>query len=239
MNDTKKNFDDFTWQTRVMPVLVIGSPILISAVAKGISLTVWTETVFIGLITVVILSLFYRLARNMGKKQEVEITKQLGAKPSVIVLRFSDSTIGIVSKQRYHKRLNDVYGLSLPIEADAERPEDDAQYDAAIQILKNRANFDRNTEFRVYQELKEYHFFRNLYGIKWVAFAIYMVLIIREGCLIPDFSVKSLFLNPIPDYVSFLVFVVGALLSLLITRKGVQERSFSYARALVETCERI
>lgn len=177
MSDTKRSFDEFTWQTRVMP--------------------------------------------------------------SVIMLRFSDLTIGGVSKQRYHQRLNDVYGLKLPLDASAEKSEDDEQYDAAIRSLKNRANFNRNTEFRVYQELREYHFFRNLYGIKPITLCMYIMFAIREVWMIPNFSIKNLCLNPVPDYISFLIFVLGIVLSFLITSKGVEERSFSYAKALIESCERI
>ena len=239
MNKAKKNFDEFTWQTRVMPVLVASVPLFFAAVAKGFSTLAWTEAGLMVCITVVVLSLLYRLTRNMGKKCERKITDRLGAMPSVILLRYSDSTIGIVSKQRYHERINKVYGLNLPLNISDERPEDDAQYDAAIRSLKNRANQMRDTEFRVYQELKEYHFFRNLYGIKPITFSVYLVLAIREICLIPNFNIKNLFINPVPNYVSFLIFIVGILLTALVTNKGVEERSFSYANALIESCERI
>lgn len=239
MNEAKKNFDEFTWQTRVMPVLVAIVPLFFAAVAKGFSTLAWTEAGFMACITVVVLSLLYRLARNMGKKCERKITARLGAMPSVIMLRFSDSTIGTVSKQRYHERINKVYGLNLPLNISDESPEDDAQYDAAIRSLKNRANHMRDTEFRVYQELKEYHFFRNLYGIKPIACSVYLVLAIREIFLIPNFNIKNLLINPVPNYVTFLIFIVGILLTVLVTNKGVEERSFSYAKALIESCERI
>ena len=144
-----------------------------------------------------------------------------------------------MSKQHYHQRLNEVYHLQLPLELAAERPEDDEQYDAAARSLKNRANFDRSTEFRVYQELKEYHYFRNLYGIKPIAIAIYIALTVRETMLIPDFSLKALFLNPIPDYLPLGIFLLAIILSCLVTAKSVEERAFSYATALVESCERI
>ena len=68
------------------------------------------------------ISLLYRLARDMGKRCEGRMTKRLGAKPSVIILRFSDHTIGGVSKRRYHQRINEVFGLALPLEPSAETP---------------------------------------------------------------------------------------------------------------------
>lgn len=105
MNEAKKNFDEFTWQTRVMPVLVAIVPLFFATIAKGFSTLAWTEAGLMVCITVVVLSLLYRLARNMGKKCERKITNRLGAMPSVILLRYSDSTIGIVSKQRFMSAL--------------------------------------------------------------------------------------------------------------------------------------
>ena len=239
MDAAKKNFDEFTWQTRVMPVIVVAIPLFLAAVAKGFTLPSPLETGFMVVVIVAVLSLLYRLGRNLGKKCETRMFGRLGAMPTTILLRFSDTRIGTVSKQHYHQRINEVYTLQLPLEPAAEKPEDDEQYDAAAQSLRNRANFDRNTEFRVYQELKEYHYFRNLYGIKPVAIIIYAALAVREMMLIPDFSLKSLFLTPMPDYLSFVIFLLAIVLCCLVTAKGVEERAFSYAKALIETCERI
>lgn len=239
MDDTKNNFDEFTWQTRVMPVVVAAVPLFLAAIAKGFSFSGWTETGLMAAIIVAVLSLLYRIGRNLGKKCEARMVSRLGAMPTVIVLRFSDLRIDAVSKRRYHERLNKAYDLQLPLEPAEERPEDDEQYDAAGRSLKNRANSDRDTEFRVYQELKEYHYFRNLYGIKPIAIALYIVLTIREMMLIPDFSLKALFLTPIPNYLPLGIFLLGIIFGCLVTAKDVEERSFSYAIALVESCERI
>lgn len=239
MDAAKKNFDEFTWQTRVMPVIVAAVPLFLAAITKGLSFSGWTETGLMAAIIVAALSLLYRIGRNLGKRCEARMVSRLGAMPTTILLRFSDSRIGSVSKQHYHQRLNEVYHLQLPLESAAERPEDDEQYDAAVRCLKNRANFNRDTEFRVYQELKEYHYFRNLYGIKPIAIAIYIALTVRETMLIPNFSIKAFFLTPIPDYLPFGIFLLGIILGCLVTAKSVEERAFSYAIALVESCERI
>ncbi len=47
-------------------------------------------------------------------------------------------------------------------------------------ILRNYANCNRNKEQRVYQELKEYNFWRNLYGTKGIALVVYLLIIVRE-----------------------------------------------------------
>lgn len=234
-----EHFDGFTWQSRVMPVLVACIPLFLAAIAKGFSFSGLVETGFMAVLLVAAISLLYRLARDMGKRREIKMTERLGAMPTVIMLRFSDANIGAVSKRKYHQRINEVYELALPLEASEETPESDAQYEAAALSLKNRANSDRKTEFRVYQQLKEYHFYRNLYGIKPVAIVIYALLAFRELWLIPDFSVEGLFLHPFPDHIALYIFALGALVFCFITRKGMEERSYSYGKALIESCERL
>ncbi len=234
-----EHFDDFTRQSRVMPVIVASIPLFFAALAKGFSFSGLVETGFMAVLLVAAVSLLYRLARDMGKRCEERMDKRLGAKPSVILLRFSDPSIGAVSKRKYHQRINEVFGLALPLEASDETAESDGQYDAAVRSLKNRANSDREKEFRVYQQLKEYHFYRNLYGIKPVAIVIYALLAFRELWLIPDFSAEGLFLHPFPEYISLYIFALGILLISFVTRKGMKERSYSYGKALIESCERI
>lgn len=231
-----KHFDDFTRQGRVMPVIVVSIPLILAALSKGFSLAVLVES---GILLVAAISLLYRLVRDMGKRCEGRMTKRLGAMPTVIMLRFSDHTIGAVSKRKYHQRINEVFQLALPLEPSAETTESDEQYEAAVRSLKNRANSDRKTEFRVYQQLKEYHFYRNLYGIKPVVIVIYAVLAFRELWLIPDFSAEGLFLHPFPNYITLYIFALGILLICFVTRKGMEERSYSYGKALLESCERL
>lgn len=188
-------------------------------------------------LSIIAVSLLYRLARDRGKRCEDKMVKRLRFMPTVLMLRFSDPHIGEVSKKEYHRRINKAFHLALPLEASDEKPESDAQYEAAVRCLKNRANSNRNTEFHVYQELKEYHFFRNLYGIKPFAICIYSALAVWEVLVI--FNAKDLFLHPIQDYFVLLVLVVWILLNCSVTQKGVEERSYSYGKALIESCERL
>jgi len=46
---------------------------------------------------------------------------------------------------------------------------------------------------RVYQELKDYNFWRNLYGSRLIALALYLLIAVREFILIDTFDyAKSL-----------------------------------------------
>lgn len=239
MEQMKRHFDDFTFHARVMPVLVESIPFILVIGAKGLFVISVPETGTLITLAIISISLLYRLARDRGKHCEDKMVKHLGFMPTVLMLRFSDPHVGEVSKKEYHRRINKAFHLALPLKASDEKPEDDAQYEAAVRCLKNRANSDRNTEFRVYQELKEYHFFRNLCGIKPIAICIYGGLAFREFWVVQNFSIKNLFLHPFPDYITFLIFAAWVVLNCFVTQKGVEERSYSYGKALIETCERL
>mgnify|MGYP001025156089 FL=1 len=60
-------------------------------------------------------------------------------------------------------------------------------------ILRNYANSNRNKEQRVYQELKEYNFWRNLYGTKGIALVVYLLIIVREITLHGTIDIKIFF----------------------------------------------
>ena len=89
MDAAKKNFDEFTWQTRVMPVIVVAIPLFLAAVAKGFTFPSLPETGFMVVIIVAVLSLLYRLGRNLGKKCEAHMVSRLGHHITAI-FRFED-----------------------------------------------------------------------------------------------------------------------------------------------------
>lgn len=234
-------FDDFAFHARVMPVVVDFIPILLIVVLRGLASGDWGESAVVLILALAGLAFLSRLARNQGKKLEDKMFAKLGAKPSTILLRFSDKTFNNVIKKRYHKQLNRFYGLYLPVSPTSETDKSDEQYAAASKALKVRANSMRDKEFRVYQELKEYHFLRNLYGTKLFCVAVYLLLALREVFfVIPEFSIIEAIRNPYPDYIALLAYLFfAAAMCLLVTKESVKKRAFDYGRVLIETCENL
>ena len=223
-----------------MPVLVIFCPIFLIGIFNGIIYDSWAENAFLVFICLVFLTITSKIARNLGKEYEKKMYKELGGVPSTIVLRFSDSTFDSVTKQRYHKKLNKFAGLKLPMQDPDEVPEDDEQYASAANILRNYANSNRTTEQRVYQEIKEYNFWRNLYGTKWIALLFYLVITIREIIVKEPIDLKQVFLYPYPDYMTLFIMVLCiVILAFFVNKKTVQRKAFDYAKTLIEVCERI
>lgn len=233
-------FDDFTFHARVMPVIVLLTPIIIIGIINGIIMDSWTKNTTVVFVGLVFLTITSKVARNLGKGFEKKMYTQLGGMPTTIVLRFSDNTFDEITKQRYHKRLNQFKGLNLPQDKSSEIATDDEQYDSAANILRNYANSNRNKEPRVYQELKEYNFWRNLYGSKWIALFLYLTVVIREIILIGTIDLKQAFLHPYPNYITSIIMVFCIISVLLfINQKTVMQKGFEYAKTLIEVCERI
>ena len=227
MNKVKNFFDDFTFHARVMPIMVVTMPIVIAAISKGILQGGWSENIGLILLSLVYFTMTSKIARNLGM-------------PSTIVLRFSNDTFDEVTKKRYHKKLNQFDGLVLPLDASDETSDTDLQYISASNILRNYANSNRNKEQRVYQELKEYNFWRNLYGTKGIALVVYLLIIVREITLHGTIDIKNIFLNPYPDYVVLILMTLYAVTFVLfVNKQTVIIKAFDYAKSLIEVCERI
>lgn len=240
MDKIKNFFDDFTFHARVMPIIVLLTPIIIISIFKGIVQARWLENFALVFVSLAFLSITSKIARNLGKKYEEKMYTQLGGMPTTIVLRFSDHTFDDITKQRYHKKLNRFKGLALPKDKSSETVDDDQQYISATNILRNYANSNRDTEPRVYQELKEYNFWRNLYGAKGIALCIYLIIGIRDIIVKGTINLKQMFLYPYPDYIALIIIVLCIVsIMLFVSLKSVEQKGFDYAKALIEVCERI
>lgn len=234
--------DDFSRYARLMPVVVLALPFGFSLLACGIiqNQKELLERAFFLLLMLGAAAFAMYVFRNRGKAEEAAMYDRLGAMPTTIIQRFSDQRIDAVTKQHYHKRLNEVYGLHLPERAEDETPESDAQYESAANILRNYANSHRETEPRVYQELKEYNFYRNLYGGKWTALILYVMTASREIWIRRPAGIGELIAGMTSDYVVLLIMVLAVLALLLFVRKSsVEQKAFDYAKTLIEVCERI
>lgn len=241
MEILKDYFDDFNLKARVMPGLVILLPLIPYSIAKGfMDGNILQDSTIYCLVFVVLMAILAYISRNQGKIKEKKIYKDLGGMPSTIILRFSDDTLNEKSKIRYHKILNNIISnLNLPLskEEEEEMVDADESYKAAVDWLRNNANADRDKFPLVYEELKNYNFNRNLYGLKNIGLVIYFLIGLREIFIIKDFSIVELILMPYPEYISLLLMIGGAIIVLFLARKKtVENRAYDYAKALIETC---
>ena len=234
----KKIFDDFTLSAEVLPSIVVVMPIVVIGIYRGILSGEWKEASIELIIAVTLLSFLAKVVKERGKNYQEKMYKELGGMPTTIVFRFSDRRIDEVSKMKYHNWFNskgNQYQLPMSLEEEEADSLSENKYINAMKDLRVYANSKRTEYPRVYQELKKYNYWRNLYGCKELAIVIYVVLIVREILCITNFQMKEIILNPGMKYSVFQGLILWTLIYCMFVRKRIVERSaFDYAVTLVE-----
>ena len=241
MDKLVKFFDDFVFHSRVMPVLTAMFPIIVLGIFKGFIYKDFLDISLYVFVLLIFIALASKVARECGKSYESKMYDKLGAKPTTIVLRYSDNTIDNITKTRYHKVLNEkISDIHLPLSSNEENEESDSMYYSSMAYLRKYANSNRDIEPRVYQELKEYNYWRNLYGCKWISITIYLLIALREMIIVDSFNIQNIFLKPYPEYIAFLLMIIGVLvMCIFVSKSTVKRRAFDYAKTLAEVCERL
>lgn len=241
MDTIKSFFDDFTFHARVMPAIIAATSLLLYGVYKSLISTNLFESGLYIFVILAFLTLFSYISRNLGKKYEEKMVEKLGALPTTIIMRYADRRIDKITKTRYHQKLaNQLPDITIPESIEEENEDSDEVYSSAMNWLRNYANSNKDKYPLVYKELKDYNFWRNLYGIKYYTIVVYALIAIREFFIIDDFDLESLFFYPYPNYVAFILMIVSIIVLFLSASKTVVEKkAFDYARTLAEVCESI
>ena len=183
IESVKKYFDDFVFAARVMPAATAALPLLLLAVYNGIIANSWSEASTYFALAIILIAFSAYIIREWGKNYEGKMFKELGGMPTTIILRFSDNKINGVSKLKYHQWFNNnLADVSLPVSLAEETADStsDEKYISAMAFLRTYANSNRNRFPRVYQELRKYNFWRNLYGCKVLAIVSYFFLLLNN-----------------------------------------------------------
>jgi hypothetical protein len=232
-------FDDFNLHTRIMPVCIMAVPFIIIAFYRGIIKDVEYKGWILYSIVIIVLIVSSKICRELGKKYEVKMFERLGEKPTTIILRYSDNRIDEHTKTRYHEELNEaIPDLNLPLTKEAEKEDADELYHSAINWLRTTRGTDTTKYSAVYRALREYNFWRNLQGLKYVAIILYVVFASRELFVIGKLDLQQLLQNPLPDYLALIIFIISAILiRIFINMNLVERKAFDYAKTLVESCD--
>jgi hypothetical protein len=235
-----KFFDAYTIKARVFPAVIAAIP----ALAMLILLVSWTGlTLSSGIATiglVVILYMFSDFARSQGRKIEPRLYELQGGKPSVTMMRRADTSLDTDSKNRYRAFLASKLKRTAPT-ADAEEKNQaaaDAFYEQAGTWL--RENTRDTKKFSIlFNENITYGYRRNLLGLKWIALALNLtVMIICGGLLWYSAPVNTA--DPFTGRV-LVVLVLAAVHALyviaVVSERNVIAAARTYARQLILSTE--
>ncbi len=165
--------DGYNRRARLYPALVCIAPAIVTCMAiLGVTLSAVQS------IAGVIIScggtyLLSQLARDAGKRREKELYERWGGMPSMAIFRHRHPRLDAITKARYHKKLGALLKTHVPTRADEER---DAQ--STDEIYAAWSNYlrvnTRDTKLYslLFQELVQYGYRRNLWGLRSIGITI-------------------------------------------------------------------
>lgn len=234
-------FDDYSLKARFMPAFIATIPfILFIGLKFGVLHKFQNYKTLISLYFCTLTFLSYK-TRNLGKDIEKKVIIKNNYFPTTYMLSFNNNTFDNFTKKRYLSFLNEQekeWNLPLSKEEEERDPNSLGKYSAAIIWLKNRANNNKEKYPLVYKELIKYGFNRNLLGIKNYCLFIYFSIAVWEAYQIETFTFKKLFSSPWPEYSIFILFALSFFAILSHTKNNVMSNAESYARVLIETCDK-
>jgi hypothetical protein len=184
------------------------------------------------------------VVRAWGLAAEKRLYAKWDGKPSTIILRHRDKTLGLYTKRDYHESITRKLGIPMP-SATAESADhelaDEAYRSATEQIIK--LTRDTKKFSLLFKELIAYGFNRNMFGARWVGS---MVCIITIGIVLLHARVWQL--TPLQFMVSLSVgeqltiavsLIFLALWLFHFTESTVKGVAYAYALRLMESLPKI
>jgi hypothetical protein len=224
-------FDAYTVKARLAPALIALLPLGVVCYAWLPSFEQpWVMIVLApcGIAALVVLALETRRA---GLAVQDDLVRTWGGLPTTVLLRHGDRTIPAVDKARYHAILaRKCPGLKMPSAAD-ERHDvagADSTYETAVNWLRAQTR-DAKRFPLIADENGNYGFYRNMRGIRDLAFASSSVGVI--GALALIWVTASLDGRAIAALVSSTA--CAAVVAVASTEGRVKDAAYGYAKALL------
>lgn len=185
-----------------------------------------------------------QVVRDRGKRLEPSLYRSWGGKPSVVMLRHSDTRIDPTTKERYRSFLNSVVPNLRLASEDEERKcpkKADKGYESATSWLRacarKREHFDL-----LFKENINYGFRRNIWALKPWAFIFDAAAILLIAILNFDsWTYKNgIAVQPIAmqNWVCITVTIIHVLIFAFILReKWIRTAAEAYARQLLAVCD--
>jgi hypothetical protein len=239
-NWIESNFDAYTIRARLRPALIVILP-----VALAVLIFFPNDLTNLGLLVSLIVAfggtyLLSQIGRNMGKsKEDLLFAQWEGGKPTTRILRHSTSTNLVILEQRHNKLKKLFPSLKIPnISEESKLPEKaDQIYDACVKLLIGKTR-DKDKFPLVFEELCNYGFCRNLWGMRPLGITTSIIgLLVSIGFMSTNFWILK---SPIPPFAiicSLFSFLLLFLWVFVFTPLWVKVAADAYAERLLESCE--
>jgi hypothetical protein len=241
MSKTMLSFlDAYTIRARLFPAILAVLPAL-AALALLITWTSFSLTNILATLAIlVIMFVLADFARRQGKRIEPKIYAEMGGKPSVTMMRYSDNHVDALAKDRYRAFLARKINRPAPTEEDERErsAEADAFYEQAGTWLRENTRDTKRFSI-LFNENVTYGFRRNLLGMKRPALILNGIVVAL--CL---FLIWWRWPTTLEDDLTkriLLVLAIAAIHALyvafVVSKSALKDASQTYARQLILSCE--
>ncbi len=234
-------FDNYTIKARFYPVIILFMPLIFLGIIYTFEfktpLHFFTSLGIVG----ALIYLFSQLGRDKGKIKEPLLWYSWGGSPTTQLLRLSNKSIDVHTKQRYHTKLQTVCPVTVVPHAvmEVSNPEQaDEVYRAWTKYLISKTR-DTKSFALLFKDNVSYGFRRNLWALKSIGLLLTSVLLIGNY-LFWWYQTKTWDASFYPInflYASALLLVILFFWLFIIRSSWVKIAAFSYAERLCEATE--
>jgi hypothetical protein len=237
----KFEIDNYSVKARLYPCLLILLPAFIVGVYYITDLEKYyhyfTAVLAFGLFTFVLA----QFGRDKGKSKEPELYKYFGGKPTTQILRYRNTYLDSVTKNRYRQILTQkIPDIQMPTaQEENDKPDDaDEVYNSCAKFLISKTR--DTTKFNLlFKENVSYGFRRNLWAMKNFALSIIFLCLVTHFYFTTEgFKVFNKFTTQSIGLFAFLLITILTWL-FVITRDWIKLVAFSYAERLFETLNEV
>lgn len=233
--------DEYSFKARLQPMVLALLPLLFIAVVHVTQLEAYLHYISSAIVFGCLSFLLAQVGRDFGKKKEHALFLKWGGKPSIQLLRHSNAHLDAITKQRYHKSLENILGnVALPSAADESQDpvRADLIYEACTKALVGSTR--DTTKFNLlYKENINYGFRRNLYGLKSLALVVVALSIFIHVAINFSPSSYQVNLNQSDWIVISILLGVGIAWLLTVDDEWVKVPAIAYAERLLEATKSI
>ena len=237
-------FNPYDRKARLQPALLTTLPFFVSIVLLILEFgSIWTAAggivLYCGGTT-----FLTQVGRDRGKRLEPALFQAWGGKPSVAMLRHSDTRLGVATKERYRSFLTrTVPGLRLASEEEEHRCPQQAEdgYESATTWLLAQTR-DRERFELLFRENMNYGFRRNIWALRPWAFITESVSIALVAVLVFNLCTGELISTIQSVDIRIWVSIVLTLIHMFffafkVRRKWVRLTAEAYAQHLLAACD--
>lgn len=229
----------YTLKARVYPFGIVLLPIIILGILYSFQFDSILKILSSLGVTAVFLFILSQFSRDAGKKKEIKLWEGWGGAPTSQVLSYSNITLDINTKIKYHHKLKKMTNIGKELDEKFEKNNKIKSFDIYKSWTKYLISKTRDTKRYklLFTENINYGFRRNLWGLKPFAITLLIITIFGNYLYqIMNYGQLAVSEYSIEYYFSELSLILLLLVWIFVINKNwIKTPAFAYAERLLES----